>query len=147
MQKTKRVEGLLNKRKKGQGPLGKTALSSPSSRSKQGRGKTGAPAAPIPALRATAAAGVRGKEGGCYGDSIPGPTSGWDSARRWGDEGRRRWAEVAAAAALQGQEGGTRGLGGFVEEQMCKEGPIYNQAMAVERCGAGGRLASIAGRH
>ena len=63
MQKTIRVEGLLNKRKKGQGPLGKTALSSPSSRSKQGRGKTGAPAASIPALRATAAAGVRGKRG------------------------------------------------------------------------------------
>ena len=82
-----------------------------------GEGETGAPAASIPALRATAAAGVRGKEGGGYGDSIPGPTSGWDGARRRGDEGRRRWAEVVAAAALQGQEGGVRELGGFVEER------------------------------
>ena len=89
LQKTKRVEGFLNKRKKGQGPLGKTALSSPSSRPKQGRGKQG-----------RRRRRSRGKRGRGYGDSIPGPTSGWDGARRWGDEGRRWWAEVVAAAAL-----------------------------------------------
>ena len=48
------------------------------------------------------------KGGGGHGGSIPGPTSGWDGARRWGDEGRRRWVEVVAAAALQGQEGARR---------------------------------------
>ena len=47
VQEVKRVEGLLDKRKEGQGPLGKTALSSPSSRPKQGRGAR-APAASIP---------------------------------------------------------------------------------------------------
>ena len=64
-----------------------------------------------------------------------------------GHEGRRRRAEASMAAALQGRGGGARGLGGFVEERRRKEGPIYNQAMAVERCGAGGQLASIEGRH
>ena len=81
------------------------------------------------------------REGG-YGDSIPGPTSGWDGTRRWGDEGRRRWAEVAAAAALQGRGGGARGLGGFVEKRRRAEGPIYSQGMAVERSGCGWRPAS-----
>ena len=66
--------------------------------------------------------GEGGKEGGGYWDSIPGPTSGWDGSMRWGDEDRRRWAEVAAAAALQGQEGGARELSGFVEERMRAEG-------------------------
>ena len=81
---------------------------------------------------------MRGKRGRGYGDSIPGPTSGWDGARRWGDEGRWRWAEVAAVAALQGRGGGARGLGVFMEERRRSEGPIYSQGMAVERSGVGG---------
>ena len=44
-------------------------------------------------------------------------------------------------------EEGRAGLGRFVEERRHAEGPIYSQGMVVERCGAGGRLASIAGRH
>ena len=60
--------------------------------------------------------GSWGKGGRGYWDLIPGTTLGWDGSMRWGDEGQRRRADVAAAAALQGRGGGRAGLGRFERE-------------------------------
>ena len=83
--------------RKGQGVLGKTALSFFYLGTEQSRGRGGGALAGGPGGHGGGRR--RGKRGRGYGDSIPGPTSGRDGARRRDDEG---WwqVEVAAAAAL-----------------------------------------------
>ena len=79
--------------------MGKTALHPLPLDREQRRAQGGALLAL--AAQGAGAAGDRGKGGGRRGEPIPHLGSGWDATRRSAHEGRRRWTEELAAAAMQ----------------------------------------------
>ena len=144
MQKIKRVEGFLNKRKKGQGPLGKTALSSPSSRPKQGRGEQGHRGIDPGAPGHGGAWGEGEKREGATGIRFPvlpraGTARGGGATRAGG--GGRRWSRRRRCKARKGCAGAGRVRGGAE----ARGGRIYSRGMVVARRWRGG-AASVAVR-